>query len=174
MDSVAVGPRLTAGLVLAAAATLVVGFFTRSPWLIYLSIGCSAAAAVVLRVWTSRRRVKAEAQPAGDLAWAASLAEPADARQQGVGPQPVRGGIPEAGRRLVEVDTDTEPEPETKPVPVATARRRSALVEPEAPEPEFDLEAEPVPQRTARGRQPARPAPEREASPAMTGARSRP
>ncbi|MDQ1391877.1 MAG: hypothetical protein QOF30_854 [Acidimicrobiaceae bacterium] len=66
--------RLTLGLVLAAAATLILGFVSHTALLIYVSIGCSALAAAGLIL--SSRRTRGGSGLEEELAWPASLAAP--------------------------------------------------------------------------------------------------
>jgi hypothetical protein len=79
-----VGARLTFGLVIVAAIALIGGFATHTRWLIYISIACSVLAAVGLFVSSRRRRASGRIGAAEDMAWTASLAEPADTAEVAV------------------------------------------------------------------------------------------
>lgn len=70
------GARLTFGLMIVAAATLAVGYFTKTEWVIYLSIVCSLIAVAALLLGSRRRRESPE-DAGADAAWTSSLAEPA-------------------------------------------------------------------------------------------------
>jgi hypothetical protein len=113
-----VGARLTFGLVLLAAATLVLGYTTGLAFLIYGSIACSALAAGGLLVTSRQRRERA--QPQSDLSWPASLAEPA-APADAPRPRPAM-----VARRPIQAEpTVSGPRP-TALEGAAPTRRRSA------------------------------------------------
>jgi hypothetical protein len=71
------GARITFGLIIVAAATLIAGVVTHTAWVIYLSIGCSVLAAIGLLLSSRRARARAKAGADEHMAWTASLAEPA-------------------------------------------------------------------------------------------------
>jgi hypothetical protein len=78
-----------------AAATLAVGYFTKTEWVIYLSIVCSLIAVAALLLGSRRRREPAK-KGGADAAWTSSLAEPAVSV---AGPAVVaRGGRPRRER----------------------------------------------------------------------------